>query len=113
MNDCLFCRIIKGEIPSVKVFENDDVLAFKDINPQAPFHAVVIPKQHITGAAAITAENSAAVAKVFEAIAEIAAAENLSDGFRVVTNCGEAAGQTVPHLHFHLWARRDLGWPPG
>lgn len=111
--DCLFCKIIAGEIPSTKVYEDEYVLAFKDIAPQAPFHAVVIPKAHITGADMITAENSDIIAKVFEAIAKIAKENQLSEGFRVVNNCGEAAGQTVHHIHFHLLARRDLGWPPG
>ena len=111
--DCLFCSIAAGEIPSTKVFENEDVYAFLDIAPQAPFHAVVIPKQHLVSAADITSENSYLVAKVYEAIAEIARRENLADGFRVVTNCGEQGGQTVGHLHFHLLARRNLAWPPG
>ncbi len=111
--DCLFCSIAAGEIPSTKVYENDDVYAFLDIDPQAPFHAVVIPKKHIKSAADITPENSAVVAKIFEAISEIAKQENLCDGFRVVTNCGEHGGQTVGHLHFHLLARRNLAWPPG
>lgn len=113
MTDCLFCKIIAGSIPSTKIYEDDNVLAFKDIDPQAPFHAVVIPKKHITGADMVSPENSDAIAKVFEAIAVIAKENDLSDGFRVVNNCGQAAGQTVHHIHFHLLARRDLGWPPG
>ena len=111
--DCLFCKIVAGEIPSTKVYEDDNVLAFKDIDPQAPFHVIVIPKEHITGADMINAENSGLIAKVFEAIAKIAAENDLSGGFRVVNNCGKDAGQTVNHIHFHLLARRDLGWPPG
>lgn len=111
--DCLFCKIIAGEIPSTKVYEDENVLAFKDIDPQAPFHVIVIPKQHITGADMIDSENSALIAKVFEAIAKIAKENNLEGGFRVVNNCGKDAGQTVNHIHFHLLARRDLGWPPG
>ncbi|MEG1849955.1 MAG: HIT domain-containing protein, partial [Oscillospiraceae bacterium] len=94
-------------------YEDDQVLAFYDITPQAPVHIVVIPKQHIPSPAAVTAQNSAAVAHVFEVIARLAAELSLEDGFRVVSNCGEAAGQTVPHLHFHLLAGRNLGWPPG
>ena len=113
MEDCLFCKILSGEIPSTKVYEDDFVYAFLDIDPQAPFHAVVIPKAHITSAAQITAENSMYVAKVFEAIAKIAENEKLEKGFRVVTNCGEDGGQTVNHLHYHLLARRYLQWPPG
>lgn len=113
MNDCLFCKIVKGEIPSTKVYENEWVYAFLDIDPQAPFHAIVIPKEHIKSAAEISGENSFLVAKVFEAIAEIAKQENLQKGFRVVNNCGEDGGQTVGHIHFHLLARRNLAWPPG
>ena len=111
--DCLFCKIVAGEIPSTKIYENDDVYAFADIDPQAPFHAIVIPKQHIKSAAEINSENSALIAKIFEAIGEIAKQENLEKGFRVVNNCGEQGGQTVGHLHFHLLARRNLAWPPG
>ena len=111
--DCLFCSIVKGEIPSTKIYENEWVYAFADIDPQAPFHAIVIPKEHIASAADITAENSAVIAKIFEAVAEIAKNENLSDGFRVVNNCGRDGGQTVGHMHFHLLARRNLAWPPG
>ena len=113
MNDCLFCKIVKGEIPSTKVYENEWVYAFLDIDPQAPFHAIVIPKEHIKSAAEISGENSFLVAKVFEAIAEISKQENLQKGFRVVNNCGEDGGQTVGHIHFHLLARRNLSWPPG
>ena len=113
MEDCLFCKIASGEIPSEKVYENEYVYAFKDIDPQAPFHAVVIPKKHIKSAADITPENSIEVAKVFEAIAEIAVQEKLENGFRVVNNCGRDGGQTVNHMHFHLLARRNLQWPPG
>ena len=111
--DCLFCKIAAGEIPSTKVFENDDVLAFRDIDPQAPFHVIIIPKTHIASAAEITAENSALAAKIFEAAAAIAAEQKLEKGFRIVTNCGEEGGQTVGHLHFHMLAQRNLSWPPG
>lgn len=113
MNDCLFCKIIAGEVPSTKIYEDDYVYAFADIDPQAPFHAVVVPKLHITSAAEITAENSAYIAKIFEAIAKIAEENKLENGFRVVNNCGKDGGQTVGHLHFHLLARRYLQWPPG
>ncbi len=113
MNDCLFCKIIKGEIPSTKVYENDYVYAFLDIDPQAPFHAIVVPKIHIKSADEINAENSLYIAKIFEAIAEIARKGNLENGYRVVNNCGEDGGQTVGHIHFHLLARRNLQWPPG
>ena len=102
MNDCLFCRIIAGEIPSTKVYEDENVYAFRDINPQAPVHILVVPKQHIACAADITAENSAVVAHVFESIAKIAREEGLDSGYRIINNCGEDGGQTVMHLHFHL-----------
>jgi histidine triad (HIT) family protein len=110
---CLFCQIVSGEIPCKKVYEDDAVLAFLDIAPQAPFHAVVIPKEHIASAAELTPQNSAAAARIFEAVAAIARQEGLDRGFRVVTNCGEQANQTVGHLHFHLLAGRPLAWPPG
>lgn len=113
MADCLFCKIAAGEIPSTKVYEDEFVYAFLDIDPQAPFHAIIIPKEHIASAAEITAENSGVISKVFEAAAKIAKAENLDKGFRIVNNCGEDGGQTVGHIHFHLLARRNLAWPPG
>lgn len=105
---CLFCRIIAGEIPSNKVYEDETVLAFRDIAPQAPVHILVIPKEHIASVAEVTMENSAIVAHIFEVIAKIAAQEGLEDGFRVVSNCGEHAGQTVPHLHFHILGGKKL-----
>lgn len=108
MNDCLFCKIIAGEIPSTKVYEDDCVYAFRDINPQAPTHILVLPKQHIACADEINAENSALVAKCFEAIAKIAKAEGLINGYRVVNNCGEDGGQTVKHLHFHILGGKRL-----
>ena len=113
MSDCLFCKIAKGEIPSTKVYEDDCVYAFLDIDPQSPFHAIIIPKEHIASADEITAQNSHLIAKVFEAVAKIAKQENLEKGYRVVNNCGEQGGQTVGHIHFHLLARRNLQWPPG
>ena len=113
MADCLFCKIAAGEIPSTKVYEDEFVYAFLDIEPQAPFHAVIIPKEHICCANEITEKNSMLVGKVFEAVAKIAKAENLENGYRVVNNCGVDGGQTVHHIHFHLLARRNLQWPPG
>ena len=113
MNDCLFCKIVAGEIPSTKIYEDEFVYAFADIDPQAPFHAIVIPKSHIASTNEITAQNSGLIAKVFEAVAKIAKAENLENGYRVVNNCGADGGQTVHHIHFHLLARRNLAWPPG
>jgi len=103
--DCIFCKIAAGEIPCKKAYEDDDILAFHDINPQAPVHILIIPKAHAAaGAAEITAENSALVGRCFEVIAQLAG----DAGFRVVANNGPAAGQTVPHLHFHLLAGKDL-----
>ena len=105
---CIFCKIIAGEIPSAKVYEDEAILAFRDINPQAPTHILVIPKTHIPSVDGITAENSGIVAQIFEVIPRIAAAEGLQGGYRVVSNCGEAAGQTVPHLHFHILGGKTL-----
>ena len=113
MSDCLFCKIVSGEIPSTKIYEDESVYAFADIDPQAPFHAIIVPKEHISSAAEITEKNSVLIAKIFEAVAKIAKQENLEKGFRVVNNCGEDGGQTVGHIHFHLLARRNLAWPPG
>lgn len=109
MNDCLFCKIIAGDIPSAKVYEDDSVFAFRDIAPQAPTHILVIPKTHISGCDGVTAENSAVVAHIFEVIPQLAAAESLTGGYRVVSNCGPDAGQTVPHLHFHILGGKQLG----
>ena len=108
--DCLFCKIIAGEIPSTKVYEDEYCYAFKDINPIAPVHYLFIPKAHISGASAVTAQNADVVGKIFTAIAKVAAEEHLDRGFRVITNCGEDAGQTVPHLHFHVLAGQPMGW---
>ena len=108
MENCLFCKIIKGEIPSAKVLENDQVYAFRDINPQAPTHILVIPKTHISGCNGVTADNSSVVAHIFEVIPQIAKAEGLANGYRVVSNCGADAGQTVPHLHFHILGGKTL-----
>ncbi len=108
MTDCLFCKIVAGEIPSTKVYEDDTVLAFRDIAPQAPTHILVIPKAHIGSVAEVSKENSGVVAHIFEVIAEIAKAEGLDNGYRVVSNCGADAGQTVHHLHFHILGGRAL-----
>ena len=112
MSDCLFCKIIAGEIPSSKVYEDELCYAFHDIDPQAPMHFLVIPKAHIGSCGEITAENSAVVAHIFEGISKIAEEQSITD-FRVVSNCGEQAGQSVHHLHFHVLAGRDMTWPPG
>ena len=112
--DCLFCKIVNGEIPSTKVYEDDYCYAFRDIEPQAPTHVLVIPKKHIQSVSAINAENSEIVAKIFEAIAKIADMEGISkEGYRVVSNIGERGQQSVPHLHFHILGGRDMTWPPG
>ena len=109
MDNCLFCKIIAGDIPSTKVYEDDAVFAFRDINPQAPVHILVVPKQHICCADAVDGSNSACVARCFEAIAKIAKAEGLENGYRVINNCGADGGQTVMHLHFHLIGGVKLG----
>ena len=106
--DCIFCKIITGDIPSAKVYEDELVYAFRDINPQAPTHILVIPKAHIAGVCDITAENSSVVAHIFEIIPQIAKAEGLEGGYRVVSNCGADAGQTVFHLHFHILGGKEL-----
>ena len=108
MENCLFCKIIAGDIPSTKVYEDELVLAFRDIAPQAPTHILVIPKAHIGSVAEITEENSGVVAHIFEGIPAIAKAEGLEGGYRVVSNCGEDAGQTVHHLHFHILGGKKL-----
>ena len=108
MNDCLFCKIIGGDIPSKKVYEDDTVFAFRDIAPQAPTHILVVPKVHIPDCIGITDENSDVVAHIFTVIPKIAAAEGLTNGYRVVSNCGSDAGQTVQHLHFHILGGKAL-----
>ena len=108
MNDCLFCKIISGDIPSTKVYEDDLVLAFRDIAPQAPTHILVIPKNHIASVAELNEENASVVAHIFTVIPQIAKAEGLENGYRVVSNCGADAGQTVHHLHFHILGGKTL-----
>ena len=105
---CIFCKIIAGEIPSTKVYEDELVYAFRDINPQAPTHILVIPKEHIESVNGITTENSKVVSHIFEVIPKIAAEEGLTGGYRVVSNCGADAGQTVFHLHFHILGGKEL-----
>ena len=108
MENCLFCKIAAGIIPSTKVYEDEQVLAFRDIAPQAPTHILVIPKTHIPSVDGITPENSGIVAHIFEVIPQIAKAEGLENGYRVVSNCGDHAGQTVHHLHFHILGGKQL-----
>ena len=111
-NDCLFCAISAGEIPSNKVYEDELCYAFYDIAPQAPTHFLVIPKEHIASAAEVNEGNCAVVAHIFTVIAKVAKELGL-ESYRVVSNIGEQAGQSVPHLHFHVLAGRDMTWPPG
>lgn len=106
--DCLFCKIVNGEIPSTKVYEDEELYAFNDINPQAPVHVLIIPKKHIDSAADINEENADLVAKVFVAVAKIAKKLNLENGFRIVTNSGEFGCQSVHHIHFHLLSGKQL-----
>jgi histidine triad (HIT) family protein len=112
MSDCIFCKIAAGEIPSKKAYEDDTVLAFYDLDPQAPVHVLLIPKAHIASAAEITEENSAVVAHIFEVAAKLSKELGLENGFRIVNNCGKDGMQTVQHLHFHLLGKRTMGWPP-
>ena len=106
--DCIFCMIKDGKIPSAKVYEDENIFAFKDINPQAPVHVLVIPKEHIPSVDGINAENSGVVAKIFEKIPEIAKASGLVNGYRVISNCGDDACQTVKHLHFHILGGKKM-----
>ena len=106
--DCLFCKIANGEIPSTKVYEDDKIYAFRDINPQAPTHILVIPREHIPSVDGVNSENSAVIAHIFECIPEIAKKEGLDKGYRVVSNCGDDACQSVKHLHFHILGGRQL-----
>ena len=112
MSDCLFCKIIAGEIPSKKVYEDEQCFAFYDIAPQAPTHFLVIPKAHIGSVSEISADNSGVVAHIFKVIAKLADELHL-ESYRVVSNIGEQAGQSVMHLHFHVLSGRDMTWPPG
>ncbi len=112
--NCLFCKIIAGDIPSAKVYEDDLVYAFRDIEPQAPVHILIIPKEHISSANELTDENASIVGHIFAVAAKIAKDEGIADGgYRIVNNCGEDGGQTVKHLHFHMLGGRSLAWPPG
>lgn len=111
---CIFCKIVAGEIPSKKVYEDDLILAFYDIEPQAPVHIVIIPKEHIESVNMVTSENSKVIAHIFETIPKLAKELGVAEsGYRVVNNCGADGGQTVPHIHFHLTGGRQFGWPAG
>ncbi len=112
--DCLFCKIVNGDIPSAKVYEDDKVLAFRDIEPQAPVHVLIIPKEHIASANELNEENASVVGHIYAVAAKIAKEEGIADGgYRIVNNCGADGGQTVGHLHFHMLGGRSLQWPPG
>lgn len=114
MDDCLFCKIAAGEIPSSKLFEDDTLLAFYDIDPQAPVHFLVIPKKHISSAADLTEEDAALLGHIYAVIARLCKELGVAEsGYRVVTNVGADAGQSVKHLHFHVLAKRSLAWPTG
>ena len=114
MTDCLFCKIINGEIPSSKVYEDDKVYAFNDIDPQAPVHFLIVPKEHIKSALELTDASKDIVGHVFMVASKLAHEMGFADkGFRIVNNCGEDGGQTVGHIHFHVLAGRNIGWPPG
>lgn len=114
MADCLFCAIVAGEIPATKVLETDRILAFRDVNPQAPTHVLVIPKAHYPDVAVLAAADAALLGEVIGAVQQVAAADGVAEtGYRVVFNTGAEAGQTVPHVHGHLLGGRALAWPPG
>ncbi len=114
MENCIFCKIANGEIPTSLVYEDDLVAAFNDLEPQAPVHILIVPKEHISSALELTSSNSSVVAHIFEVAGKIARDMGFDKtGFRLVNNCGEDGGQTVQHLHFHLLAGRNLEWPPG
>jgi len=113
-DDCLFCKILAGDIPADVIYESDSAIAFRDINPKAPTHVLIIPRKHIATINDIQTEDQAIVGSLFSAAAEIAVREGFAEeGYRTVMNCNEAAGQTVSHIHLHLLGGRDLGWPPG
>lgn len=111
--DCVFCKIASGEIPCKKAYEDERVLAFYDLDPQAPVHILIIPKEHIGSAKEITEQNSSIVGHIFAVASGLAKELKLDKGYRIVNNCGEDGGQTVQHLHFHLLGGRSMKWPPG
>lgn len=111
--DCIFCKIANGEIPAKKAYEDEKVLAFYDLEPQAPVHILIIPKEHISSCAEITEENSGVIAHIFEVAAKLGKELGLDNGYRIVNNCGKDGGQTVHHIHFHFMGGREFGWPAG
>lgn len=113
MIDCLFCKIIKGEVPSTKIYEDDMVFAFDDINPQAPVHFLVIPKEHIKSAAEIDHSHKELMGHIIYTISKLAKEKGLDNGYRIINNCSIDGGQTVDHIHFHVLGKRKMLWPPG
>jgi len=113
MNDCLFCKIVAGEIPSTRVYEDDDLIAFEDVNPQAPVHVLVVPRRHIVSLDDAGEADQALLGKILIVTKKLAAALDVAGGYRVVNNCGASAGQSVLHIHFHLLGGRTMNWPPG
>lgn len=113
MQDCIFCRIGRKEIPSTVVYEDEHLLAFKDLNPVAPVHVLIIPKMHLDSLNAVTPEHSALIGHLLSTVKTIAGQCGIGEGYRLVSNCGVEAGQTVEHLHFHLVGGRPMQWPPG
>ena len=111
--DCIFCKIINGEIPSSLIYEDERVIAFKDINPQAPVHYLVIPKEHIKSANYVNEQNKELMGHIIFVASKIAKEENLDNGYRIINNCGDDGGQTVDHIHFHILGKRKMLWPPG
>lgn len=112
--DCIFCKIAQGEIPSQKVYEDDLVVAFNDINPEAPVHILIVPKKHISSIASIDNDDLHIISHIYKVARDLAIKNGISEkGFRIVNNCGEDGGQTVMHLHFHMLGGRSLTWPPG
>lgn len=113
MADCLFCKIVSKEVPSIVLYEDDDILAFEDIDPKAPAHFLVVPKRHIDSANALTKADGPLLGRIFEAIAALCEQKGITNGHRIVTNIGTDGGQSVGHLHFHVLGGRALAWPPG
>ena len=113
MSDCIFCKIASGDIPSNKVYEDDQILAFYDLDPQAPVHVLVIPKKHLDSLSAATEEDAPLLSHILLKVKDIAAELGLENGYRVVINTGDDGGQTVKHLHVHILGRRAMAWPPG
>ena len=113
MDDCLFCKIMNGEIPSTKVYEDDLIYAFNDVNPQAPVHFLVVPKKHIESLDAVSPQDAEVLSHILLKIKDIAKSQGIENGYRVVINCGPDGDQTVKHLHFHVLGKRKMSWPPG